>query len=773
MTRFVAILAFLFTYATGNSQLHCPDDVVTSCFTSLSVEELGNANVVSGNYHQSHVKYIDTEQTDACNVGVVLRKFYIDTNGDNIPGQFEPTCTQTITLEYDGSPFNVQFPSDVTLSCLDEVQESSPSWIGGPCDLIGYTYEDEVFDFEGGACRKILRHFSVINWCLYDSGTGDGLVTGTQIIKIIDEEAPEIESCQSLEFGAVENCETTITLTNSASEMGDCPSGTLTWSLSVDLWADGTEDLKYGKNEPGIFKLDPIGNGEEISVTLPEQVGIAMHKYAWTVTDGCGNVRTCYNTFEVIDNKPPTPYCYGFLSAALNGAHEGTLEVPASLFDRGAWDNCSSGENIEISFSDNVDDKIRIYECGEVGFQFLRVYATDEAGNQSYCEVFLFVLDNGSCSSSLAMRGTVMTPSGFPIIDTDAALIDGPDMITSSQSDDQGEFSFGEQALMDTYQATVSKTDDPMEGIDIEDYQMLVQGLVGYAPLNAYQDLAADLNDDGRVNIDDLKMLKSVLQGNSVLTDDQPWRFVKAQELENGQLMETDPYFDLVDYQGSFNFIGVKKGDLSSSSMTATIVEEQPLEMTFTITNDGIEITNNTAIQSSILALDFGVNAGQVSGNSMLSKVETGTGTRVSNLDHATQWGEQELNININQKSTATAEELLNSTIKSMDLMSWNAEQKTTIKWDIIDLRDNVSDEEVVDQVTAMPTIFTDQVQVTSTATIQSVSLLNINGQPVPSNINLNDKVATVSVDQSAPIGIYFMVIKTADKETILKVIKG
>jgi len=458
MTRFTVILTFLLTYTTGFAQLHCPDDVVASCFSSLSLEECGNATVVSGNYHQSAVKFVDTDQTDACNVGVVLRKFYIDVNGNNIPGSYEPTCTQTITLAYEGYPFNVQFPGEITLSCLDEIQETSPSWSGGPCDLIGYTYEDDIYDFEGGACRKIVRNFSVINWCLYDSQTGAGLVTGTQIIKIIDEEAPEIASCESLEFGATENCETIVTLTNTASEMGDCPSGTLTWSLSVDLWADGTEDLKYGKNESGIFKLDPIENGEEISVTLPDPVGISSHKYVWTVTDGCGNVRTCYNTFDVVDNKPPTSYCYGFLSATLNGAHEGALEVPVSLFDRGAWDNCSASEDIEISFSDNVDDKTRTYECGEVGFQFLRVYATDESGNQSYCEVFLFVLDNGSCASRIAMRGSAMSPNGAPIQGTDAALIDGQEMISSSQTNDQGEFSFGEQALMDTYQATVSKS---------------------------------------------------------------------------------------------------------------------------------------------------------------------------------------------------------------------------------------------------------------------------------------------------------------------------
>ena len=377
------------------AQIHCPDDIVVSCLSDLSPDETGKANVISGNYHPSMVKFIDQDETNACNEGTVFRRWYLDVDYSNTYTENEPSCIQTITQVYENFPLNIQFPTDREFTCVDEIPVDSPTWNHHPCDLVGYTYEDEIFEFEEGACLKIVRKYYVINWCVYDENTNEGLYEGIQIIKVFDDVVPNIENCEDQYFEVDGNCEALVTLTNSATDVGDCASGTLTWRVSVDLWADGTEDLFYGPNEPAPFRLDPVANGAEVAVVLPEALTTSKHKVDWKVTDGCGNVRTCSSRFFIEDKKPPTPYCLNFTSSTLNGEDGWTLTIPADFFNVEALDNCSASDKIRLSFSENPEDTERVIECGDTGFQFFRIYYTDEADNQDFCEVFMIIFDNG------------------------------------------------------------------------------------------------------------------------------------------------------------------------------------------------------------------------------------------------------------------------------------------------------------------------------------------------------------------------------------------
>ncbi len=765
-------LAVLFSLNISG-QIYCPSDATSSCFTDLTIEEFGNATVVSGNYHQSQVKYEDDNQTNACNEGLVFRKFYIDTDYNNSYTDGEPFCVQTITLVYEELPLNIQFPSEVTINCLDELPMQHPTWSHHPCDLVGYSYEDEVFDFEDGACQKIVRTFQVINWCEYDGNNNDGLYTGIQIIKIIDTDAPEINGCQDVIFDAVENCEAEIVLTNSATDIGDCPSGRLQWTLSVDLWADGTEDLFYGPNEPAPFNIGKVENGEEISITLPEYLAISNNKLVWKVIDGCGNVRSCSSTFQVEDNKAPTPYCHSFLSATLNGQDGGQLVIPVSLYGNGGYDNCSSQEEITLSFSENVEDTERVIECGEIGFQFYRIYHTDAAGNQDFCEVFMFVLDNGSCNGKFEPMGRVYTRKGEAVDDVSTYLMENDEMIAQATSNANGDFEFGEQSLMDTYFAKAEKLEDPMIGVDLMDYQIMVDAALGKVSLDYYTRIAADMDEDGKFSINDLSVFRSVLTGEVELSEEESLKFIPINADVNNTNAAYDPNMSIMDYQYGFNFWAVKKGDLTGA-YNLEEQDEETITLDFTIEDNQITISNPLALETGFFSMDILADSDEVINNSSASKVyESLESTRIINIENeSVSLSPNELSITIAIESKEQGHELVGNMIKEVSFVNENHNGLADINWNIVDKRDG-NIEVSIDQldVKVYPTIFDDKINVEG-HDISKVALRTVNGSLVAMKANYSDARVELTVDQSLAHGIYFLTIESEEGKRIVKLVK-
>ena len=756
------------------AQIFCPDDIIVSCLSDLTPDECGMATVVSGNYHPSMIKWIDDNETNACNEGFVYRNFYLDADYSNTYNNNEPSCTQTITMVYNSLPINLQFPSDKEYTCLDEVPVDPPTWSSNPCDLVGYTYEDEIFEFEAGACLKIVRTYSVINWCVYDVDTQDGLYKGIQIIKIIDEVAPEIDNCDDQYFDAGENCETLVTLTNSASDLGDCPSGTLTWRVSVDLWGDGTEDLFYGPNEPAPFRLDPVANGANIEIVIPEAVGVAKHKVDWKVTDGCGNVRTCDSEFFVEDNKPPTPYCLNFTSAALNGAEGWTLTIPASFFNVEAVDNCSSSDNIRFSFSDNVNDTERVIACGDTGFQFFRIYYTDEAGNQDFCEVFMLIFDNGSCATKYAPTGLVTRPNGLAIEGASAYLMEEEDIISLIDSNEDGYFSFGEQDLMEDYSAIVKKESGGEDDVDLEDFIMMRSALIGLENLDYYQKVAADLNQDHSFDIDDLYTFKNVLLGKSEISTEDSWTFIPAMHEADSHQNDLD-FDEMIPYGAygeGFDFYGVKTGDITGSKMIQTEEKEnrEEIELTLEISKNEITISAGHDFVSDAFQFDLNVYGSKLKGLSTNESFETiADGQRFLNINSSSEIAKGQVLMRINAE--IYTESSIEEIVKSAKIFQKDALVSSQIDWTFIDKRESAKEYFNKSELSIFPLPMVDRLNI-SGANITQASLYTVSGQKLDIDISIDKDGAIITPRTMMPHGVYFLKVTTAGEERIVKVVK-
>jgi len=193
------------------------------------------------------------------------------------------------------------------------------------------------------ACFKILRQFTVIDWCVYDETNGqDGLYFGSQTIKVTDKDAPVLLNCAPAMFDVDGDCQrTSVTLTNMAEDNGDCASDWLKWQVFVDTWADGEVDYEY-------------------SSFLPTTAGvIPVDVYVW---DEKGNVDFCTVTLTVIDNNGTGLRIAGSTATELgNGVANADVNVEAALpeYPRNQMTTTAG----EFAFADNptnVDYEITV-----------------------------------------------------------------------------------------------------------------------------------------------------------------------------------------------------------------------------------------------------------------------------------------------------------------------------------------------------------------------------------------------------------------------------
>jgi hypothetical protein len=543
----------------------CPDDVRVDCETDLSdLSAFGNASATDNCQVRIETRVYNNLNT--CNLGEIIREFIAIDNGG-----LRDSCQQVITV-YDADPFewdDIVWPVDIVLDgCVDA---ADPAATGKPeylnrdhCNLPVATYEDLVFNFVEGVCYKILRKWTVIDWCTYNPSNGDGIWYHTQVIKLINSEGPDFtSSCEDRNLCIESQCQVNYTFEATATDRCT-PQSELRWSYSLDLYDDGSEDVKGSRNR--------------FTYGLKE----GSHRISWVVKDQCGNESRCSYLIHVRDCKRPTPYCKDGLVTVLM-QNSGSVTVWASdLVIRGE-DNCTDPADLKYSFSADVAHTSREFTCSDImngksDTIEVTIFITDNGGNNDYCLTKIVLQDNQDACPDVpgffSLNGYIKGYNGNPSPEVVVNLIDVQGAQRQIKTGVLGEYLFSGLDINSSYQMAASYDADPAQGITTKDIVKIQRHILGLELLDSpYKLIAADVNRSGSITARDVSELRKLILGvQSEFDNNRSWNFIDAEiplSFDNYMNYATDvnisqPNGDQMDR----DFVAVKTGDVTGEANT-------------------------------------------------------------------------------------------------------------------------------------------------------------------------------------------------------------
>jgi len=383
-------------------------------------------------------------------------------------------------------------------------------------------------------------------------------------------------NCKDTTICSVASCQESVSLSATASTI--CPFNNLiNYSWSVDLNNDGSQDV-----------FSPIGiSTNEFSGT----VAVGRHRIIFNAIDKCGNLATCSYLFWVKDCKKPIPVCINGLSAPNMPLQKMVTVWASDWLSSSTSDNCCTTSDLvfrveKIKTSNGVDVPTTAavtFDCTELGSQATRVWVgdcgydensngtiEDSERNWDFCDSYILITDNdGICDTNNNGAIYYILPSnesGTPIFgctfmarevgETLYLPIKNPFMPGSLQ-----------------YEVTVSKDNNPLNGINSLDVVTITQHLIGKKALNSpYKKISADVNKDKKISsVDILQIRQLLLYITTEFPNNDSWRFVDKSYTftTTNEQAEAFPEFIIVDSllkNKNVEFVGTKIGNVTGSA---------------------------------------------------------------------------------------------------------------------------------------------------------------------------------------------------------------
>jgi hypothetical protein len=544
--------------------IECPPNITIDCGTDYLDLDITGMATATDNCGNVDITMNDSGSLNDCGTGTIFRRFTAtDAGGRSV------NCTQRITVQ-DFTPFtggSINWPTNKTLDgCADA--DTDPSNTGVPtypedlCSLVADTYEDQVFTFVDGVCLKILRTWTVIDWCTFDQNNPNngGIYQYTQVIKVNNSVKPVFNTCTDITIDAFgQDCNGYAEIIVGATD--DCtPEEELQYEFTLDEFNDGT--------------INAVGSSNDASRTLD----VGTHKITFTVEDQCGNQQICMFLIRVLDKKNPTPYCLSEITTVIMPS-SGMIDIWASDFDLGSYDNCPG--DVLISFSSNVNHTQEFFNCDQLGMNDVEIWVTDASGNQDFCTTTINIQDNGGCTGS-KISGLVAS--------TDDEMINEVKVTKTNMSNYSSEFymtpfgggyNFVNPEIETNYEIKAEKNTDHSNGVSTLDLVLVQRHILGLQEFDSpYKVIAGDVNGNEQLTSSDLlEMRKLILGIKTEFSNNQSWRFVDANQTFNDV---TDPFpfneeIMVLNYNNENvsgqNFIGVKIGDVNNSASVDNFAE--------------------------------------------------------------------------------------------------------------------------------------------------------------------------------------------------------
>jgi subtilisin-like proprotein convertase family protein len=598
----------------------CPADITLDCQADYKDLKVTGEPLYVDNCEVISVKFQDNVKINSCGVGTITRTWTVEDKQG-----YKNSCVQVITL-INRKPFyvnqnNYLDPNDdivwplnyETVKCYSNLDPASlpkgydrPVFNDDNCSLVAATYKDQVFKFVEGACEKVIRTWTVIDWCTYNESypkLGQGWYEYIQIIKLKNDIPPIFEfACVDRTFASYGNCEDVIDFTMTA--VDDCPENNTNLVWKYELFTEyGTVPIAV-VNSDRFFRT--LANGR--------------YRIKWTVEDKCGNRAFCTQYINVLESKKPTPYCLSSITTAVMNSN-GTISIWAKDYDLGAYDNCTPQNQLLFTFYgalpvDSLINKEHYfkgkgrlatkaeYEAGVAqiwvpakktsGIVFscadipngvsqevsVEVWVTDLAGNQDYCTVTIVLQDNADVcpdggTSGIGIAGRAFA-SGNNMKGADVIIQSNrPEQNKTIKTDANGIYSFS--GLPKTYNYSISMTDNRniMNGVSTLDLVLIQRHILGLEVLNDPKKIiAADVDNNEKVTASDLLYLRKTILGieNEFPNGQKSWRFITSNHVFTNPVnpfpfSEKYVFNQLTESKINQNFYGVKIGDVNNSAI--------------------------------------------------------------------------------------------------------------------------------------------------------------------------------------------------------------
>lgn len=563
--------------------ISCPADTTIDCrdIAKKSVKSLtAYGTAIVSDMCLDSVWVDSLPALDQCKSGKIIRRINARDKAGNIS-----FCNQTIFVTnsdpFDGNdPTDIAWPKDTTFFICSANTGTAftglPVVLDPACNQLVFKSEDEIYAFTPTACKKILRRWTVTDWCQLSSiDPNAGKWYYTQKIVVMDTVKPVLAVPANFIVNNMDSVCGPVLVNVPLPSAIDCtPSPDLGWSYTLDLFNDGQN-------------LIP-GYTQNASQSMPNGV----HKLEFKVADQCGNTTTGTTMITVRDAKKPTAVVMHGLAtdiSLMNGVvmamvHAQLFFVPSTL------DNCTPFNKLKFSFSSNVNDTLRIYTCDSIGTRLVRLYITDEAGNQDWVNSYILIQNNmGACAGpapasglrTTAIDGKIRTEWGSLIEQVGIKLMNGEASMPEVMSN--GKYTIRDLLMGQSYQIIPKKDINPLNGVSTLDIIMIQKHIMGAQFFKSpYKLIAADIDKNGEINGIDLVELRRLILGmDKTFTKNESWRFVDAgyHFFDQSQaLKETfNESYVIKNLQQpmQIDFVGVKIGDVNESSISA---EFQQLE---------------------------------------------------------------------------------------------------------------------------------------------------------------------------------------------------
>jgi hypothetical protein len=584
----------------------CPPNITIACttlydekdlslFGNVVVKKADQKNIVIQDFYNSGVIGQDGFVEDncvttithtfsssvKCYLGTISRTFEAKDAAGNTG-----KCTQTIFIQ-NPDPFEVNdisWPVNAELngcsaSQADKKITGEPTFKNTACATVAASYTDQVFTLIDEACIKIVRTWTVLDWCQFNENTGAGRWTKIQVIKLKNSIAPTIKSV----------CRDTLVCVLDEK----CGNGKLVWTPTVEDDCTATNDMVV------LWTIDADNDGD-VDITgktlkLDATLIHGKHKVSYTVGDLCGNKTSCSFIATVKDCKKPTPYCMTETTSVIMPS-TGALVIRAKSFNSGSFDNCTPSNLLKFSFSENVGDSLKTLRCadiknGESEELTLNMWVTDTAQNKDFCKVKFTIQDNSNACADIeiggSIKGRVLTSDLSKVIkDAEVSVtVLQEDITFKKNTDSLGRYRFTGLFPGQDHLLKVNKNGVIAEGLSTLDLLLIQRHILDLSPLsNPYNIIAADVDKNQKINSTDLVAIRKVILSQRTVfpNESTPWAFIpksyKFADPKQPLNYREDLIIDKLrsGTTDSVDFIAIKRGDVNHSTSQISGVTAQP-----------------------------------------------------------------------------------------------------------------------------------------------------------------------------------------------------